>query len=139
MFCTFDINTLIWAGLKSIPEVVNSRLVVLVLRSLIMCPNLPLRVLDYCSSSILLLSSYSLLLSSNIFYYSFIFSRLHFLLYSSSLIFFSFYSICLCYRYFSSLILRISRTLLVLGSITSYVFFGLGLLGSIEVKECKWI
>lgn len=34
-------STLIWAGLRSIPEIVNSRLVVLVLRSLIICPNFP--------------------------------------------------------------------------------------------------
>ena len=44
---TLEIRTLICAGLRSIPEVVNSRLVVFVLRSLIMCPNLPELLMRY--------------------------------------------------------------------------------------------
>ena len=57
-FCwTFVMRTFIWVGLRSSPEMANSRLVVLVLRSLIMWPNLPESLVDYCSSSILRLSS----------------------------------------------------------------------------------
>lgn len=41
LFCTLEMRTLIWAGLRSIPEMVNSRFVLLVFRSLIICPNLP--------------------------------------------------------------------------------------------------
>lgn len=126
LFCTFEIKTLICAGLKSIPEVVNYRLVVFVFRSLIMCPKRPLNVFDYYYSYRLLRYYYSLLLSSNIFSSYFIFYNVHFFLSYYSLIFRNFYYICRCYRYFSSLILRISRTLLVFGSITSYTFLGLG-------------
>lgn len=126
LFCTFDIKTLIWAGLKSMPEVVNYRLVVFVFRSLIMCPKRPLNVFDYYYSYRLLRYYYSLLLSSNIFSSYFIFYSVHFFLSYYSLILRSFYYICRCYRYFSSLILRISRTLFVFGSMTSYTFLGLG-------------
>ena len=126
LFCTLDMSTFIWAGLKSIPEVVNSKLVVFVFKSLIMCPNLPHRVLDSCYSSIFLLSSYYRRLISNAFSYSLSFSKLIFFLSSYSFILRSFYSCWRCYRYFSYLIRRISRTRVVLGSITSYVFLGRG-------------
>lgn len=95
LFCTLDIKTLICAGLKSIPEVVNSKFVVFVFKSLIMCPNFPHKVLLSCYSSIFLLSSYSRRLISNAFYYSFSFSRLIFFLSSYSFILRSFSS---CWR-----------------------------------------
>jgi hypothetical protein len=86
LFCTLDISTLIWAGLRSIPDVVNSRLLVFVFRSLIMWPNLPLKVLDSCYSSIFRLSSYYRRLISNAFSYSLSFSKFIFFLSSSSFI-----------------------------------------------------
>lgn len=124
-------STLIWAGLRSMPEVVNYKFVVFVFRSLIICPNFPLKVLDYYSYSLLRLYSYSRRRSSNIFYSSFIFYKVHFFLYYSYFIFLSFSSIWRCYLSFYSFILLISNTLFVLGSITSYTFFGLGWVWSI--------
>ena len=41
LFWTFETSTLTWAGRRSIPEIVNSRFVVFVFKSLIICPNFP--------------------------------------------------------------------------------------------------
>lgn len=41
LFWTLEMSTLICAGRRSMPEMVNSRFVVFVLRSLIMCPKRP--------------------------------------------------------------------------------------------------
>lgn len=41
LFWTLAIRTFIWAGRRSIPEVVNYKFVVFVFRSFIMCPKRP--------------------------------------------------------------------------------------------------
>ncbi len=117
-------STLIWAGRRSIPETVNSRFVVFVFRSLIMCPNFPERVLDSSSSSLLSLSSYILFCSSASFSFSLLFSKRNLCLSYSYLSFLCFYSIYAFSRSCYYLILLFSRTLVVLGSMMSTVCFG---------------
>lgn len=125
LFWTFVARTLTWVGLRSNPQVVNSWLVVFVFKSLIMWPNLPANLVDYCSSSNLILSSSkSFSCSSNSwFFFNFSFSNsllFYYSLFFSSNSLFSFF-----WRSCSSLILWSSRTLAVLGSIISMVFKGL--------------
>lgn len=112
-----------WVGLKSRPEIVNYKLVVLVFRSLIIWPNLPTSLVDYYYSSILLCYSKSILSCSACSWSFLAFSIFCSLRLYSYLLLFSNYLFLASSRSCSYLILLISRTRVVLGSITSIVFF----------------